>query len=49
MNINELKKSFDERFTAIALINALPSSLNTVQTILGNTKNRQIEATLHAL
>jgi transposase InsO family protein len=35
-NINELKKTFDDEVTAIALINALPSSLDTLQTILGN-------------
>jgi hypothetical protein len=35
-NINELKKTFDDEITAIALINALPDSLDTLQTILGN-------------
>ena len=36
-NINKLKKTFDDEITAIALINALPNSLDTLQTILGNT------------
>ena len=35
-NINELKKTFDDEITTIALINALPDSLDTLQTILGN-------------
>jgi hypothetical protein len=35
-NINKLKKTFNNEITAIALINALPDSLDTLQTILGN-------------
>ena len=34
--INELKQTFDDEITAIAVINALPASLDTLQTILSN-------------
>ena len=35
--INELKQTFDDEITAIAVINALPASLDTLQTILSNS------------